>query len=418
MVKVIFYASFIVCLLSAVANLVFFLFFKRKSVSFKEAWLSFPAKYGITWYARRPQAYYKKEVIKYMRIAYYLFYLTFIITASLFLITSVQPVDSFEDNPFGVLAFLSWNHPWNNYMYKSDADLDRAIELIKNLGVSIIRLDFAWNDIEKERNELDFKRHDYIVKACAENNIQILGVLGYSPDWTKAQWNQPPPDPELFIKFVEKTVKRYPQILYWEIWNEPDARTYWQPQDDMKTYTKLLKPAYSAIKKVNPKSLVLLGGLTTEGFYAFKSVLRQGGGDCFDIMNFHAFVGPFRENALEEIGYKIKHIRNELKKFNLNKKIWITEIGCPGTPQKTCSWWLGECPDEKQQAEFLEKIYEFLLSQENVEKIFWAFFQDTNDHFHSGVDKFGLIRLDYSKKPAYLTYKEIIQKWKNKSGLH
>ena len=45
------------------------------------------------------------------------------------------------DNPFGVLAFLSWNHTWNNFKYPEE-DLEKAVELLKELGVSFVRVDF------------------------------------------------------------------------------------------------------------------------------------------------------------------------------------------------------------------------------------------------------------------------------------
>lgn len=328
----------------------------------------------------------------------------------------LAPLSSFaapiENNPFGVLTFLPWNDQWNNYMYKNRSDIDKAIKLIKKLGVSIIRVDFAWNDIEKEKGIYNFEKHDYIVSACQKNNIEILALIGYCPDWTGMTWNNPPPNHELFLEYTRALLNRYKDsIKYWEIWNEPNSLFYWSPQDDMKTYTELLKKTYSVIKDASPKSYVVLGGLTSEGPFALKSILRQGGGDYFDIVNFHPFVDPFRENGLNEIGYKLKDMRKELEKYGFKKKIWLTEIGVPGCAKKSCSWWFGKGTDEKQQAEFLKKVYDFLLTQKDVEKIFWAFFQDTTDHFKSGVDYFGLIRADFSKKPSYFTYQKIIKRW-------
>ena len=41
-----------------------------------------------------------------------------------------------------------------------------------------------------------------------------------------------------------------------------------------------------------------------------------------------------------------------------------------------------------------------------VEKIFWAFFRDTDHHFQCGTDYFGLVRLDFTPKPAYRAYRK------------
>ncbi len=39
------------------------------------------------------------------------------------------------DTPFGVLDFLSWNHPWNNYQYPDHASLEKTVALMKEAGV-------------------------------------------------------------------------------------------------------------------------------------------------------------------------------------------------------------------------------------------------------------------------------------------
>jgi hypothetical protein len=36
-------------------------------------------------------------------------------------------------------------------------------------------------------------------------------------------------------------------------------------------------------------------------------------------------------------------------------------------------------------------------------------FQDTPNHFQNAVDYFGLIRRDFSRKPSFDTYKELVQ---------
>ena len=79
------------------------------------------------------------------------------------------------------------------------------------------------------------------------------------------------------------------------------------------------------------------------------------------------------------------------------------------------NWWMGNNPTERQQAEWVKKVYTELLKDAHVEKIFWAFFRDTKNHWKNGVDYFGLVRWDYSRKPAFKAYQERYQNWKNKA---
>jgi beta-glucosidase/6-phospho-beta-glucosidase/beta-galactosidase len=166
-----------------------------------------------------------------------------------------------KDNPFGILAFLSWNHSWNNFKY-SEKDLKKSIELLVELGVSFVRLDFFWQDIEPQKGEFNFSKYDYIVKLLYENNINILAILDYCADWAGKSWNGPPDNLDDFVSFAKKVVQRYKdKIKYWEIWNEPDSKVYWQPQDEMKTYLKLLKKTYKAIKKIDLFSKSFVRGI-------------------------------------------------------------------------------------------------------------------------------------------------------------
>ena len=59
---------------------------------------------------------------------------------------------------------------------------------------------------------------------------------------------------------------------------------------------------------------------------------------------------------------------------------------------------MGKNPDESAQAAWLKDVTGALLKDEHVDKIFWAFFRDCKGHWGNGVDYFGLLRWDYSKK--------------------
>ena len=321
-------------------------------------------------------------------------------------------------HPFGVLAFLSWNHKWNNFKYNK-GKLIKAVELLGDMGCSFVRMDFSWNDIEPHHRVFDFDKYDFIVELLSKNNIRILGILDYCADWAGRHWNGPPYKNDYFVNYCKHVVSRYRnKIKYWEIWNEPDSPTYWQPQDGMKCYAQLLKEAYIGIKQVAPSCKVLLGGLTSEGYYSLKKLYEQGAKDYFDIINIHPFVDPLQTDAIYRIRCLYRNVKKLLAQYgDENKKIWFTELGCPGVKKATKHnrWWVGLSPDEYQQASFVEEVYQEIISWEDVEKIFWAYFRDNKKHFRSGVDYFGLIRWNFSKKPAYYEYKKAAQRQRGHS---
>ncbi len=332
-----------------------------------------------------------------------------------------SPMDWRENgyDPFAVLAFLSWYHDWNAYKYNCDA-LKKVVDLMKDAGVGMVRFDFLWQDIEPRPGEWDFEKYDYIVNLLTERQVRILGILGYSVSWAGKAWNYPPYDDETFVRYVRQVISRYKnKIKYWEIWNEPDSRTYWVPQDDMKRYTELLKKVYEAAKAADPSCKIVLGGMTNSGYYAIKNVYRNGGKDYFDVVNIHPFANPLRAGAMTQVLAICRNVRREMdKNGDQDKKIWITEIGAPGVerPNKDNAWWEGISPTEKQQAAWAGDVYERLTGLDDVEKVFWAFFRDNLGHFKSGVDFFGLVRWDFTPKPSFYAYKKcshaVMDRWR------
>ncbi|MCM8774509.1 MAG: endo-1,4-beta-xylanase [Candidatus Omnitrophica bacterium] len=281
-------------------------------------------------------------------------------------------------------------------------------------------MDFLWEDIEQEKGKFNFEKYDYIVNLLTRNNIHILGLLSYSVFWAGANWNCPPDDDEYFINYVSKVIMRYKdRVKYWEIWNEPDHEQYWAPQDGMVRYTLLLKKVYIKAKQIDPDCKILNGGLAKTIPLSLKKIYQNGGKGYFDILAIHPFVNPLYESDVS----RVKGLYNACKKIMQengdDKNIWFTEIGAPGakafSPSNT--WWLGDSLNEEQQAAWVRRLYTEVLSQLSDCKIFWAFFRDCKNYWNNGVDYFGLVRGDFSKKPAFEAYKEAVAEWNKSSNI-
>lgn len=320
-------------------------------------------------------------------------------------------------NPFGVLEFLHWSHPWNNNKYSRKEDLIKVVALMKQAGAAYVRMDFLWEDIEPKEGQFEFAKYDYIVDLLNKNNINILGLLDYSASWASPEglWNYPPENNKLFLSYALRVIERYKdKVKYWEVWNEPDSSAYWRPQDGLKSYCRLLKDVYLAAKRIDPDCRILNGGLA-QGLSSVNRLYDNGAKDYFDILNIHIFENPLNQDSIKAVvayprlAYKIMS-----RNGDAHKNIWVTEIGCPGVKrgQEERNWWMGKNPDERQQALWVKEVFTELLKQGYVNKIFWAFFRDCNSHWSNGIDYFGLIRWDFSRKPSFKAYKECFSNWK------
>jgi hypothetical protein len=324
----------------------------------------------------------------------------------------VRAEESNMDNPFGVLEFLHWNHSWNNYKYSCAEELDNAMALMQQAGVGWVRMDFLWEDIEPERGDFNFAKYDLIVETARRHNINILGILDYTAYWASPSraWNSPSQDNSLFVNYASRVIERYKdRVKYWELWNEPDSNVYWQPQDGLKNYCVLLKEVYLAAKSIDPECKILNGGLAN-GLASVNKLYDNGAKDYFDILNIHIFENPLNPGSIKAVtacprlAYKIMR-----RNGDGDKKIWISEIGCPGVKRGSGvkNWWMGKNPTERQQADWLKKVFSELLKDERAEKVFWAFFRDCDKHWDNGVDHFGIVRWDFSRKPAFKAFQKV-----------
>ncbi|MEI6297444.1 MAG: endo-1,4-beta-xylanase [bacterium] len=316
-------------------------------------------------------------------------------------------------NPFGVLEFLHWNHSWNSYKYSSNRDLEKVVSLMAEAGVGWVRVDFLWQDIEPQKGSFDFAKYDYIVQLLRSKGMHILGILHYSTDWSSAcgQWNCPPKDNKVFVNYASKVIQRYKgQVKYWEVWNEPDSATYWKEQDGLKSYCVLLREVYKAAKQIDPECKILNGGLAN-GISSVNLLYDNGAKDYFDILNIHFFQTPLSNGAIKAVA-SYPRLAHKIMQRNGDgdKKIWITEFGYP---TDGCYSWDGYCDptlSEENQNIRISNIFQTL--RENYSYVTGFFWYDYMDDCESGnpLDtecRFGLVRTDLSKKPAYYTYQNL-----------
>jgi hypothetical protein len=316
-----------------------------------------------------------------------------------------------SDSPFGVLEFFSWDHARFGPHYRP-GDAEQAAHLMQEAGVGFARFDFLWEDIEPEEGRFVFDKYDRLVDLLLEKGIKIQALLAYNAGWAGA-WNQAP-DPIRYGRYARAVVDHFKdRVRHYQIWHEPDSPMFWQPQDQMQTYVRVLKHVYPILKSVDPTCVIHLGGMSRSLPVCLKHIYERGAKDYFDVVNIHPFANPLTPDALGALRDLHHIVRGVLEQYGDGAKpIWFTEIGCPGMkdPLAAPNWWLGKNPTESIQAGWIGTIYSELLHWKGVEKVFWCFFRDTVNHFKSGSDFDGLVTHDFQRKPSFFAYRNAVER--------
>lgn len=318
---------------------------------------------------------------------------------------------------FGLLVFLPWNNEWNRFHFNDDIR-PKALDQIRDLGIRLIRMDILWDEVEPSRDRFDFCKYDRLLDELDARNLKVLAVLGYNrpepgEDRNKV-WSRPPTSFDAFAAYVHKTVDHFKnRIQYWEIWNEPNLPVYWSgPRDDLNAYARLFRVSHAAAKAADRSCLVSHGGLTEPVVDDVATLYRHGVGSLSDFINVHTFINPKRPDAEEAFEGILAGVADVLRKNGEpEKKIWITEMGCPGVPPGSGkgTWFAGESNGEEEQARWIERMYAIAKRNANVERLFWAFYRDTGDEFNDDTDYLGLVKFDLTPKPAYFALQRLIK---------
>jgi polysaccharide biosynthesis protein PslG len=346
------------------------------------------------------------------------------------LLTSLQAAA--QDQPpcapsyFGVTTQLGWT-----WFYRSDEDVERALDMLQEAGIGRVRLNWSWKDFQKVPGPFTFERFDVVARLANEHGIELLPILLGIPQWAstapdelKAERGDMSPvdryrpvDLTGWLTYVSTVVERYdsdgtddapgsPRINAWEVWNEPNLSFYWPPEPNVQEYATMLAATHDAIKAADPSANVVLGGLSGSGVNAegtgfLQQLYDLGGGANFDVLSMHRYVYPNGEN-MGLLRESLEAARAEMDaNGDADKPLWLTEIGWSDAPE---AWGLPTAAQEDIAA-WLTEVYTTPLP---ADAIFW--YSLRNQDIDEQVEhNFGLLERDFTPKPAWEAYRAVAQ---------
>jgi hypothetical protein len=372
---------------------------------------------------------------------------------------------SYHDSPFGLASSREIN-PFSipeNIVKNRMETIDGFFNSLKvswNRDSPVDQL-ISWDNIEPEEGKFNFTGVDLYLSTA---NINTLAIVWPMAEWdqktchseddyfirpcacacldkggseedccaSKGHWKGAPCDILKYQIFLEKLVERYDgdgiddmpglimPIKYWEIINEPDLGNEGAPMPSDKSCKKeggafwrssakdlveLMKASYETIHRVCPDCKVTSPGFASINNDFTQEVLELGGEDYFDIFNFHSYP---QDASYEGMAVSINKIRNG---YGITKDIWLTETGNPGDAKAYENNKITKNEYYKIHSEFILKQYTIALSL-GIKKIFWwnSWPNDINQFDSQGWKTLALNDMNGNKRPAYYTYKLMVEK--------
>ncbi len=175
-------------------------------------------------------------------------------------------------------------------------------------------------------------------------------------------------------------------------------------------YARLLQVAYLVAKENDPEAVIHLAGYSywhdPEYLEKFFDVITADPEAAehnyyFDVISLHIY---FRVETVAELVHQVDDMQHE---YGLDKPIWVNETNAAPNLDP---WWPVERPqfqvDLDQQAWYIVQAHALGFGA-GAERI--AVYKLIDILLPEGGESFGILRPDYSPRPAYLAYKTTIE---------
>jgi polysaccharide biosynthesis protein PslG len=322
---------------------------------------------------------------------------------------------------------------------QNDAVRREALQAIADTGARWVTMDLDWNAVNgASPGDLRWDPTDLFVREARALGLSVIAIAAYSPAWARPK-NCPinethclPASPETYATFVRLAAQRYGSqsaipdlrnsILVWQIWNEPNHYPFVQPVVDVAYYTTMLKRAYVEIKKGDPASTVIAAGTAPapddpagrnmKPTTFLRGIYANGGQGFFDAFGHHPYSFPCSPlvNAEWNAFTQTQYLHNVMvQNGDGGKKIWGTESGAPtGSNVGPCTSGPNVSVTEATQAQFVDDYIKGWTEDfgKFTGPLIWFQIRDNGTNRAFWDDNLGLLRRDFSPKPAYQRMKQ------------
>lgn len=331
-------------------------------------------------------------------------------------------------------------------LFDARVDFDREVGVMADAGVESVRFAIYWDtaqpyasasEVPLEQRGLfsneggvptDFTAIDRFVAVAARRRLLLLPVVVRGPRWAREHPDLPNSPPSAsgigaYARFLAALVRRYgvrgrfwaanprlPRlpVRQWQVWNEPAGERDWSDQPGIGGYVELLRPAYRAVKAVDPGAQVLLAGLVGRSWEQLADVYRRGGGRYFDAAAIHPF-----SNRLGNVMKILRLSRAVMRRHgDARKPLVVTELSWPSAKGKTALTYGFETTEGGQARRLRSALLEIAAHRRRlrIPAVYWSSWLSYDRDPRNSFDYAGLRRLQGDRvvaKPAYYAFRRV-----------
>lgn len=293
------------------------------------------------------------------------------------------------------------------------------LDLAQRVGADSVRADTGWSLVETTKGHYTIPpAWDHFVDSARKRGLQPLLILDYGNKfYDRGKIPQSPAAIQGFVRFAQFVVTHFAgRVRYYEVWNEWNTGTGgYYPGGSAEDYARLFDATYTAIKRVDPATVVLAGSGYKNWYAQIAKLGVAARADGVAIhpyvpreSTYHAWGGS---NGAERSAQQVIADEVTMQRLSGGKEIplYITEIGWSSSTG-------AQGYPEQDVADIAERSLLMFAAMPFVRGVWWYdLINDSTDETNPEA-RFGLFRhRSYALKPAGNVVRSLAPLLKNNS---
>jgi len=282
------------------------------------------------------------------------------------------------------------------------------VELMKQIGISGIRDEVKWQDVEYEPGKYRTPTNGTVKfkEATAEGVTENMFLLGAGHTlYNNGEWSMPQTDAQVeawkgYVDYVTKEFKG--SIKYYELWNEPNLTNFNSDMVSATKYAELAKATYPIVKKNDPDAIFCVFSTAQLPEDWIREACDAGILDYTDAVSVHPYDWSGEGSGVDR-NFRNSFYVQRMKDF---KKL-MTEYGHPDIPVISSELGVTQTTSLQSpsgQAAIATQIFAMTQGEELADCMFYYDFQNdymtAERYLDNGEANWGFIRNEKDTVPA------------------
>jgi hypothetical protein len=171
------------------------------------------------------------------------------------------------------------------------ADCSGPLDSLVEAGVTSIRTELDWNQVEPRPGEFMWAPFDQAIDAARERDLDIVLVLGPCAEWAvDPAWRVPPQElsrsvpksTDVWRRYVREAVTHFRgRVGAWQVREQPNARNF---RGARREYAALLRAAAEEIRAADPAARIIVPEAGHLDLAAMDAFMASGGCEYADVL--------------------------------------------------------------------------------------------------------------------------------------